>query len=140
MTDQIKYTDCRECFASKSRGTVIDVIHPDTGLTLIYGKSLADCRDEYPDAERTTLDAFCAWKAEAQRTPIEWSESSEDDYHDMMNVLPPALMVAGGFLVGEPWDHDALSGKPRYQAFRHRSGRYEVASRPMTRDEFREAI
>jgi len=55
----------------------------------------------------------------------------------MLEVLPPALWLRGGFLVGEPFDHDAGNGQPRYGAYRRIDGGYMVASRPMTTAEFR---
>lgn len=131
--------DCDRCFASKAAGTVIDVIRPGTGRTWIYGKTLADTRAEYPDAEEMSLDEFCSWKAAQQRTPITWSATTAERYDEMLGVLPPIDWHHGarhGFLVGEPYDHDAGNGQPRYQAFRRRYGVHEVASRPMTRAEF----
>ena len=130
--------DCTQCVASKQNSTAIDVIHPNTGRTLHYGKTLAQCREEYPDAEIMTVDAWCEWKAAQQRTPITWSETTQKRFWEMLEVLPPAAGTPGfrAFLVGEPWDHDAGNGQPRFQAFRKHQGRFEVASRPMTRAEF----
>lgn len=125
------------CFASRQRQTIIDVLDGETGLTVCYGKTLADCRAEYPDAEEMTVEAFCQWKAERQRTPVEWLPTTEARFYEMLECLPPAMWTATGFLVGEPYDHDALSGRPRYQAFRQRGNVFEVANRPMTREEFR---
>jgi len=133
-------TDCKECFASKARQTIIDVLHPKTGLTVCFGKTLEQVRDEYPDAEKMTVDKFCAWKAERQLTPIEWKPTTEDRFNEMLEVLPPALWLhgaGGGFLVGEAMDHDAGSGKPRFEGFRQSGGHCYQGSRPMTRDEFR---
>lgn len=135
-------THRERCFASKSRGTIIDVIHPNTGKTVIYGKTLEECRAEtgYQDAEEMSVDEFCAWKAATQRTPITWRQTTEEKYDEMLNVLPPALWIGGGFLVGEPWDHDAGNGQPRFAAYRYRDNVYEVANRPITRAEFRQEI
>jgi hypothetical protein len=34
-----------------------------------------------------------------------WKEVDEARYDEMLGVLPPALWLAKGFLVGEPYDH-----------------------------------
>lgn len=130
----------RRCFASRARSTVIDEVNPATGKTYIHGNTLAECRAKYPDAEEMTLDEFCAWKAEQQRTPISWEPTTQERYYEMLEVLPPAAMLGGGFLVGEPWDHDAGNGQPRFQAFRQRGDVFEASDRPMTRAEFRKSV
>jgi len=135
-------TDCERCFASRERGTIIDVLHPTTGLTVCYGRNLANVREEYPDAEEMSVEEFCVWKAERQRTPITWEPSTEERFEEMLCVLPPAAWDhgAGGFLVGEPYDHDAGNGQPRYQGFREFGGKYYQSSRPMTRAEFKNEL
>jgi len=119
---------------------MIDLVHPLTGKTAIYGKTLEDCQadPDYAGAERMTIEEFCQSKAATQDTPISWEPVTEERYWDMLEVLPPAAMGHGGFLVGEPWDHHALTGRPRYAAYRCRGDVYETASRPMTIKEFRE--
>ena len=129
---------CDDCFASKKKGTIIDVIFPPTGKTLINGNSLEDVRKDYPDAEKMTVDEFCAWKASKQRTPISWSDTTEAEYWEMLEVLPPAIYGRGGFMVGEAYDHDALTDQPRYAAYRKRGDVYERASRPLTIAEYKE--
>ena len=136
---EARATDPEMCYADKSRSTVIDTIRPD-GLTTYRRETFEQIRTRYPNAELMSLDDFCAWKAEQQRTPIVWEETTEERYFEMLEVLPPALMASGGFLVGEAYDHDAGNGQPRFQAFRKRSGAFEVANRPMTVSEFREAV
>lgn len=123
------------CFASFERGTVIDVVRGGKGA--YGGKTLEECRVEYPDAAEMTLEAFCVWKAERQRTPITWEPTTEERYWEMLEVLPPAAMYRGGFLVGEPADHDAGSGEPRFEAYCQTGNRFTVSSRPITRREFR---
>ena len=125
----------RECYANAQ--TLVDLIDPANGLTVCYGKTLEVVRSEHPDAERMTVAEFCRRKAEQQRTPITWTETTEERYYEMLSVLPPACMRGGGFLVGEPYDHDAGNGQPRYDAFRSRGGRFEASSRPLTVAEFR---
>jgi hypothetical protein len=128
-----------ECFAV--RGVMmIDLVHPITGLTCIYGKTLEDCQAD-PDygskAERMTIEEFCQSKAAVQDTPIVWEDSTEEKFYDMLEVLPPRVMGNGGFLVGEEADHHALTGAGRYQAFIHRGGKYYASNRPLTVKEFK---
>jgi len=85
--------------------------------------------------------------ARAQDTPIKWTRTTKAKYWEMLEVLPPALWIGGAFLVGEPTDHHATSGQPRFQAYWERgtSGRpyekgYFAASRPMTCAELKKEI
>ena len=64
----------------------------------------------------------------------------QDKFHEMLEVLPPAAMSNGGFLVGEPWDHHALTGAPRYGAYKQINSQYYVANRPLTKREFKEEV
>ncbi len=67
---------------------------------------------------------------------LEWTETTAEKYDEMLNVLPPAAWIGGGFLVGEPWDHDS-SGRPRFEAYIHTAGKHYVSSRPITVNELR---
>ena len=131
-----------ECFAVRGV-TIIDLINPATHRTHLYGKTLADCQAE-PDyagkqtVERMTVEEFCRSKAALQDVPITWTETTEERYGEMLEVLPPIAMGNGGFLVGEPWDHHALTGDPRFQAYRQVGERYEASNRAMTVQEFRQ--
>lgn len=118
------------CFASLKRGTIIDTV--ENGRTRVYGKTLDECRAEYPDAQEMTVDAFIDWKAAQQATPIEWEATTEDRFEDMLCCLPPIGWCNKGFLVGEPWDHEAKTGQPRYQAFRKTLDGFLCSSRPLT--------
>ncbi len=109
--DRFTITDNSPCFVSKHGGTVIDFVNPSTGKTLYYSKNLETCRETYLDAEMMTLGEWCDGTKG-------WRE----------------------FLVGEPYDHDALSGEPRYQGFRQTSAGYFASSRPMTITEFRAEV
>jgi hypothetical protein len=95
---------------------------------------------KYPSAYRTTVDEFCAWKGEQQRSPIMWSETTEQVYDEMLGALPPALWLTNGFLVGEPNDHEADTGEPRFDGFKQKDGKFYAASRPMTRAEFKNEV
>ena len=133
------------CFAVPGQ-TMIDEVDLSTGKTVIYGKTLEDAQREYPGAQLMSIDDFCKSKAALQDTPVHWIQTTAERFDEMLNVLPPIGWNKRGFLVGEAWDHHAVSGKARYAAFIERieSGdgwqekRYYESSRPMTRDEFKE--
>lgn len=131
-----------ECFAIPGH-TMIDTIDSETGLTHIYRKTLEEVRAEqhtwadYSKAERMTIDAFCQSKADAQDTPITWEPITEERYNELLECLPPASWTGNGFLVGEPYDHHAITGQPRFQACIKRGKDYLASSRPMTKAEFR---
>lgn len=129
-----------ECYAVRGEGHIIDVIHPITGLTVCFGRTLENVREEkgYEHAERMTIEDWCKSKAERQDTPVTWSQVTEDKYYEMFECLPPIMIPGKGFMVSEPWDHHALTGRPRYAAYRKRGDVYETASRPMTVKEFKE--
>lgn len=136
--------DCVECLAVPGDfGSMIDAIDPRTGLTWYGGKTLDEVRAEserYSKAVKMRICDFIAGKAEAQQTPIAWHECSALVYDRMLECLPPALWIGGAFLVGEPADHDAATGQPRFDGFRVRGKVYERTNRPVTKAEFREFI
>jgi hypothetical protein len=57
-----------------------------------------------------------------------WKEVDEARYDEMLGVLPPALWLSKGFLVGEPFDHRTCkeTGRfaPTYAAFVAHGGRF----------------
>jgi hypothetical protein len=135
-----------DCYAVPGSDSIIDTIHPETGLTTYFAKTLEQVRAEKGDelAERMTIEQFCEEKAARQHTPITWEPMTEEKYYEMFEVLPP-IIRGNGFLVSEPWDHDAQTGAPRYGAYRRNRGYdaqskecnlYEAANRPMTVKEF----
>lgn len=128
-----------ECYAVPGSDSIIDCIHPATGLTIYCHESADQIQQRYPNAIRMTIDAFCEQKAARQHTPITWREVTEARYYEMFEVLPPIIIAGKGFLVSEPWDHDAQTGTPRYAAFRFKNGKHETASRPMTVTELRQS-
>lgn len=129
-----------EVYAVPGEHNIIDTIDPTTGLTCINREDEAGVRRRYPAAVRLTMAAWMAAQAERQHTPITWYPTDEETYRRMLEVLPPALWLGGAFLVGEPMDHDATTGKPRFQGYWHRHGIYLAASRPMTCAELRKAV
>jgi len=123
-------------WADLDAGHVIDMIDPDTDCTVINGKDADQVLAETPHAVELTLAAFLRWKASKQNTPLVWIESDEEAYDWGLGCMMPAAMLRGGFLVGEPSDHCAATGLPRFQAYRRRGDEYQAASRPMTHREF----
>jgi hypothetical protein len=143
MEKQLTRHDCQDCFAVRGQ-SMIDLIHPNTGKSVCFAETLDQIRLRYPTAERMTVADFCRSKAELQDAPVTWVTTTEETWHDMLEVLPPACYRqfdgGCGFLVGEPADHHAVNGFPRYDAFRRDVNGYWTASRPMTRYEFLTAI
>ena len=116
---------------------IIDAIVRETGLTCYGKETAAQVLARYPTAIRQT---WAAWRQAAiakQQTPIGWRLTTKARYHEMLDVLPPAMWIGGAFLVGEPQDDDIATGAPRFDAFRHRHGIYEASDRPITRAELR---
>lgn len=140
MIRPLTMADCVECYAVPGSDSMIDVIHPVTGLTVYGNKTMEQVQAETPGAVRMLVEQFCNEKAQRQRAPITWSPVTEEKYTEMLEVLPPALWEGRWFLVGEPWDHDAGNGQPRFAAYGAIGGKYYTASRPLTRKEMREQL
>jgi hypothetical protein len=124
-------------WAVPGQNHIIDQVNPTTGVTDINGDDAATVQAREPGAVLMTWDAFMTAKAARQQTPIVWEVITAEQYDEWLGVLPPIEFCADGFMVSEPCDHCAATGRPRYQGCRQRHGRYEAASRPMTRAEFR---
>jgi hypothetical protein len=133
------YSDCTDCFATAE--TIIDYLHPETGKTAINAMTLEEVRAERPEyatAERMSIEEYCKRKVMKQRTPIEWHETTEERFNEMLEVLPPILLDGDSFLVGEPFDHDAGNGRPRFSGFIFTANKFYASNRPMTCNEFKE--
>lgn len=126
-----------EAFAIPGEESLIDCINPDTGRSCIEGETLEQIRLRYPGAEVVNIDEHCKARAEKHDAPVEWKEVTEERYWEMLEVLPPACQQRGGFLVGEPWDHHAVSGRARYGAYLERGGKFYESLRPVTVSEFK---
>jgi hypothetical protein len=122
-------------FAVPGEDNIIDMRRSD-GTSFTRCETLEEIRQRYPGAEVVSFDDFCASKAGRQDTPIQWEQTTEAKFWQMLEVLPPIDQGKGGFLVGEPWDHHAKTGQPRYAAYRVIYGNFWTANRPMTRKEF----
>lgn len=116
---------------------VIDVMHPETGKTAVNAETLEQVRKRYPTAQTCLYEDWIATRAAAQDAPVTWAEITEERYDEMLNVLPPVNYGRGGFQVGEPADHHAGNGRPRFAAFIASGGKHYESSRPMTSTEFR---
>lgn len=133
--------DATLCFAVPGEPWIIDIINPSTGKSWINGETLEEIKakgGEYSKAVMIPLEQWQQERAAQQDTPIEWKEITEERYYDMLYILPPEIHYANGFLVGEPSDHHAVTGAPRFAAFVQYYGAYKEASRPLTKKEFRE--
>ena len=88
------------------------------------------------------LEDWQAARAKEQRTPITWEPTTQRQYDEMLNILPPIDWDGADFLVGESHDHMADTGEPTYQAYRQRGSEpyrhWLRSSRAITRREFRE--
>lgn len=127
------------CFWVPGQHNIIDMARDD-GLSATFGQTLAEVQERYPDAVYGPFEDYVAAKSADQDVPVTWAEVTEERFYDMLEVLPPAWMGRGGFLVGEPWDHHARTGQPRFAAFVQRAKKFYEASRPMTVAEFKTAV
>lgn len=126
-----------EGFAVPGGDSIIDLIHPATGRGYYSGDDLAAIQARYPGAAVVKVEDFIADKARRQDAEArEWQEVAEERYMEMLGVLPPAGMIRGAFLVGEPYDHHAGSGKPRFACFKCEGDKYFALSCHITHAEF----
>lgn len=97
MTDRpidrrkLSYEAFTECWYVPGETHIVDLIHPDDGLTLHYHEDALAVRDRYPAAERMSCDD--AWKlidaAALAQYRKDVSEVTEERFMDALNVLPP---------------------------------------------------
>jgi len=70
-----------------------------------------------------------------------FKEVGEARYDEMLGVLPPALWIDKGFLVGEPFDHRRCNATGRvaasFAAFICYRGKYYESEEAMTVAEFK---
>ena len=69
-----------------------------------------------------------------------WKEVTQSRYCAMLEMLPPAIQTANGFLVGEATQHRdcevTRQFRAAYAAFVARDGRYFESETPLTVPEF----
>lgn len=127
-----------ECYAVPGAHSVIDTIRED-GLTFCMGHTEAEVLARYPGAVRMTQAAWHEAQVALQAAePLVWEPTTEEQYTESLEVLPPAYWHDGVFCVGEPMDHSYATGRPRFTTYREIHGAYTVASRPMTIAEVKE--
>lgn len=124
-------------FAVPGANSIIDNV-ADDGRSVIARETLDEIRVRYPGAERVSWPEWQAERARRQDIPITWERVTEQQYNEMRDVLPPLCFTSRGFLVGEPVDHHAGSGRPRFQAYIARLGHYYRSTRPLTVQEYRD--
>jgi hypothetical protein len=129
---RVHVSECPDCFAVPGADHMIDLVHPDTDRSLINSKTLEEIAVQNPGAVRMKVADYLAQKAARQNSPVTWNEVTEERYWEMLEVLPPACMGIGVFCVGEPHDHCAATGQPRFQAYRKMDGKHFASSRPVT--------
>lgn len=66
---------------------------------------------------------------------IEWIDTTEERYDEMMGVLPPAADAPNAFLVGEPVSHSG--GRPTFDCYRVVDGKYQVSKEAITFQQFK---
>ena len=70
-----------------------------------------------------------------------WKEVTQGRYCAMLEMLPPAIQTANGFLVGEAARHRECEitrqCRAAYAAFVERDGRYFESETPLTVPEFK---
>jgi hypothetical protein len=80
-----------DCWYVPGETSIIDLIHPDDGLTLHCSESEAQIRERFPQAQRMAFEE--AWKladaAGAARYKRDVSEVTEAQFTEALNVLPP---------------------------------------------------
>ncbi len=83
-------TETEFCFYSPNAATVIDcVFECSDGVyrTLCYRHTLEETRTQYPDAVCVHWNE--AWKARADSYKAPVSETTEEQFLEMLNILPP---------------------------------------------------
>lgn len=125
----------KRCVAVPGQDSLIDIVGPD-GRTAINRETLEEVRKRHPHAELMTIEQFFNDKAARQEIPLIWEDTDKETYDSMLNCLPPARWIGGAFLVGEPMDHHAITGRARFSAFKQEGEKYYASNRPLTIAEF----
>ena len=88
---RLSYEAYTECWFVPGETTIVDLIHPDDGLTLHYEEDTAAIRARYAEARRMTCDE--AWTAIDTAALARYKtgivEIDEARFMDALNVLPP---------------------------------------------------
>jgi hypothetical protein len=138
LDQSIQPSDSTECFAVPNSESIIDMIDPRTKLSWINKETLEQIQKRYPDAVITTIGEHLEQKAKSQDTPVGWIEVTEEHWIEMLEILPPMMYDGNSFLVGEPTDHHAETGFPRYSCLTIKNDKHYQSDRPMTIREYNE--
>lgn len=80
-----------ECWYVPGETSIVDLIHPDDGLTLHAHENAAQIHARYPSVQRLAFED--AWKladaAGTARYRHDVTEVTEAQFNDALNVLPP---------------------------------------------------
>ena len=126
------------CFSAPNSPQPLDLVHPATSRGIYSHETLAEIQARHPGTRIVSLAEWANEKAAIQDAPWTWLPSTATDYDNALGALPPASMRNGAFLLGEPQDHHAITGRPRYDAYHHDTATdtYLASSRPLTVLEF----
>lgn len=87
----LPYDAYTECWYVPGETHIVDLIHPDDGLTLHAAEDERLVRARHPNAQRMRCEA--AWTAAdaagTARYRQDITEITEERFHDALNVLPP---------------------------------------------------
>jgi hypothetical protein len=77
-------------------------------------------------------------KGDDEMTQAKWKRVTEARYWEMLEILPPAMQTAHGFLVGEPWRHVMENGREvgAFMAFVRHGGEHFECSEALTARQF----
>jgi len=87
-----------ECWYVSGETHIVDLIHPDDGLTLYFKLDAEAVRGRYPNARRVDCDeAFAAIEIAARATYLQdVTEIDEARFMDALGVLPPVGWTTRG--------------------------------------------
>jgi len=124
------------CFADINDSCIDDLVNMETKTGVYSKKSISELQKENPKAKVMKISEWSQIRHDRQNTPVQWLESTEEDYDYALGCLPPIAYNGSGFLVGEPYDHDPLTGSPRFRAHIMQNDKFFKSDRPITIEEF----
>lgn len=130
------------CFLVPGAAHPQDLVHPITGHGVYSGDTPERMAERFPGVSVVEIAEYRRRRAAEQDAPITWRRSTREAFWYALEVLPPIGWRNGTdsewFLVGEPYDHHAVTGEARFEAHWRVGDSYFVSSRPMTLRELRE--
>ena len=124
------------CFANINDHCIDDLINMETKTGVYSKKSIPELQKDNPTAKVMKISEWSQIRHNRQNTPVQWVASTAANYDYALGCLPPIAYNGSGFLIGEPYDHDALTGKPRFTAHIMRGDKFFKSDRPMTIERF----